>query len=282
MNKRILIPTDFSKNALNAIRYAQELYKSLDCDFYFLNVYRGDGYALDSLMMVPEPGEPFYEAAKHESEEGLKILLEKLRLHPDNPKHSYHTISTFNSLLEAIDQSISKYDIDIVVMGTKGKTDATKISYGTNTISVMQEMTYCPVLVVPENVRFSPPKEIVFPTNFKTAFKYRELAYLIEIAKMHTCSVQVLYIDATDGLDRKQQENKELLIAIFDEIQYSFHSLKGVKVHEGINAFIESRDSDMIAFVNRKHSFFRDIFKKPLVKELGNNSQVPILKMNDR
>ena len=63
MNKRILVPTDFSKNSLNAIHYALELYKSVDSDFYFMNVYQVDGYTIDNMMMLPEPGEPNYEAA---------------------------------------------------------------------------------------------------------------------------------------------------------------------------------------------------------------------------
>ena len=185
MNKRALVPTDFSKNALNAIHYALELYRSVDCEFYFLNVFQVQGYTLDNMMMFPEPGEPSYEIAKKASEEGLEDLLEQLRLLPSNAKHTYHTVSTFNSLSEAIQQAIAKYDIDIVVMGTKGRTSSRKAIFGTNTIHVMEELTECPVLAVPENIRFSKPREIVFPTNFKTAFKHRELAYLIEIAVKH-------------------------------------------------------------------------------------------------
>ncbi len=70
MNKRILIPTDDSKKALNAIKYALGLYKDERCDFYFLNAFHASGYSLESLM-VAEPGERLYEAAKSESEKGL-------------------------------------------------------------------------------------------------------------------------------------------------------------------------------------------------------------------
>ena len=51
MDKRILLPTDYSKNALNAIRYALDLYKDVRCDFYFLNAFHASGYSLDSLMV---------------------------------------------------------------------------------------------------------------------------------------------------------------------------------------------------------------------------------------
>ena len=39
MTKRILIPTDFSKNAWTAVEYALELYKREQVVFYFLNSY---------------------------------------------------------------------------------------------------------------------------------------------------------------------------------------------------------------------------------------------------
>ncbi|WP_368662392.1 universal stress protein [Zobellia laminariae] len=55
MYKRILVPTDFSKNALNAVRYALDLYAKLNCEFYFLNVFKLEYYTTDTLI-IPEPG----------------------------------------------------------------------------------------------------------------------------------------------------------------------------------------------------------------------------------
>lgn len=53
------------------------------------------------------------------------------------------------------------------------------------------------------------------------------------------------------------------------------------KVQSGISAFIESRESDMIAFVNKKHNFFGSMFSKPLVKEMGYHSKIPVLTLHD-
>ncbi|MEJ2113114.1 MAG: universal stress protein [Flavobacteriaceae bacterium] len=39
MRRKILLPTDFSKNAWHAINYALELYKDENCDFYILNAF---------------------------------------------------------------------------------------------------------------------------------------------------------------------------------------------------------------------------------------------------
>ncbi|MEO0902953.1 MAG: universal stress protein [Bacteroidota bacterium] len=37
--QKILIPTDFSENAWNAISYAMYLFRNRKCTFYFLNTY---------------------------------------------------------------------------------------------------------------------------------------------------------------------------------------------------------------------------------------------------
>lgn len=280
MNKRILLPTDFSKNALNAIRYAIDLYQEQECTFYLLNAYQVHGYSIDS-MMVPEPGEERYEAAKKVSEEDMSKLMDVLEFQRDNSKHSFETISTFNSLLYAVSTTIAKKDIDLVIMGTKGATGAAAIVFGTNAVDVMENITACPVLAIPENHRFSPPNEIVFPTDYRNGFKRRELNYLMEISKIHNAPIRVLHVERESKLDRVQEDNKALLEAIFEGQDYTNHQLTDVKVHTGINTFIQSRGSDMICFVNSKHGFFSALLSKPLVKELGYNANIPILVLND-
>lgn len=279
MDKRILVPTDFSKNALNAIRYALNLYKEIKCEFYFLNVFRLDSYSTDNLF-IPEPGSAEYEAAKTRSEEEFNKLLDILKLHHNNVKHSYHTISTFNFLEEALKQIIAEKDIDLVVMGTQGATGAKGLIFGSNTVNTMEKIRECPVLAVPENVRFSSPKEIVFPTDYKSAFKRKELSYLIEISKMHDTAIRVLYVAKKVELNDEQLNNQKLLGDILGTLNHSFHTLSLKDVSDGLTSFVESRDSDMIAFINRKHFFFSSIFSKPMVKEIGYNAIVPILALH--
>ncbi len=281
MDKRVLLPTDFSKNALNAIRYALDLYKDQKCEFYLLNAFQVDGFSLDNQMMVPEPGEMAYEAAKKQSEERLEKLMDILELHHDNAKHKIHQVSTYNSLLYAIKDTIAKKDINIVVMGTKGYTGAESVIFGTNTVNVMEQVTQCPILAIPDNVRFSAPKEIVFPTDYKSNFKRKELQYLLEIAKYHQAFIRVLHIVKEPDLNKTQQSNKVLLEAILEGYNHSFHNMSDLKVPTGISAFVESRESDMIAFINKKHGLFGKIWSKPLAKEIGYHSKIPVLTMHE-
>ena len=54
MKTKILIPIDFSKNSLNALIYATELYNNKVCEFYVVNAYYRSGFYADSLL-IPKP-----------------------------------------------------------------------------------------------------------------------------------------------------------------------------------------------------------------------------------
>lgn len=281
MENRVLLPTDYSKNSLNAIKYATDLYKDVPSKFYLLNAFHASGYSLDSLM-VAEAGERHYEAAKAKSNEGMANLVEALQSLQENPKHSFESICAFNALLLAIEEVIKAKDVDIVVMGTKGISNSSNAVFGTNAVGVMEKITQCPVIAVPGELSFVPPKEIVFPTDYNTAFKRRELNYMTEIAKLHKSAIRILHIEKESELNQGQQNNLDLLKDILEGIEFSFHTLKNINVSQGIQVFIESRESDMVAFLNRKHKFFNSILANPLVKEIGYYSEIPILVLKDQ
>ncbi|GGG29551.1 universal stress protein UspA [Dokdonia pacifica] len=280
MKTKILLPTDFSKNAWNAISYATDLFKGKECEFYILNAYTSKGYVLES-MMVPEPGETEFERAKTISEKGLSKILEMLSFRDRDDKHTFYTISQFNSLLEALKDIVEKKDIDMVIMGTKGSTNSKSVVFGSNAITAMEKLRNCPVIAIPEEARYGGLKEIVFPTSFKTHFKHRELQYLTTIAKHANAPIRVIHVDTDDTLDKVQKNNKQLLEECFEEVTYTFHTLHGSSISEAVRIFVESRESDMIAFINKKHAFFGSVFSKPMVKEIGLYSKVPIMALHD-
>ena len=136
-------------------------------------------------------------------------------------------------------------------------------------------------MAIPEEFRFSTPKEIVFPTNYKSTYSRKELNYLIEIAKMHDTSIRILHFSKKTGLDADQETHKQLLDDILKSVDHSFHTLTDKDIAQGITSFVESRNSDMIAFINKKHFLFGSIFSRPLVKEIGYDAIVPILALNE-
>lgn len=281
MKRKILLPTDFSKNAWYAMTYALELYKNYTCDFHILNVFSATSNIFDSLINM-EPGSELYEKAKLKSENGLAKVLDMISLlDAKNPKHHFEVVSKFNNPVEAIKHFVDEKDIEVIVMGTKGETDSRTKVFGGVAVDVMEKVRNCPVIVVPEQAKHNAPKEIVFPTDFKTHFKKHELNYLVELAKNCDAFVKVLHVKKEEKLKALQLNNKKLLEEYFEDISCSFHTLSDIEIPAAINCFVESRDSDMVAFINRKHAFFGSILTNPLVKELGYTSKVPLLVMHD-
>ncbi len=280
MKRKILLPTDFSENAWNAILYATRLFKDIECDFYILNVYSVIGFASDN-MLVPEIGEIAYLKVKEASEKGLNRTLFKLSLNEDNQNHEFFILSRISSLIQSIKEVVDENDIDMIFMGTKGATNSGDFFFGSNTVKVMEKVRNCPVMAIPTNKTVKNPKEIVFPTGYRTHYKRKELQYLIDILDMNQATLRILHIKEDGGLDQDQESNKRILEEYFSGIKHSFHFIKADTILKGLNDFVKLRDSDMIAFINKEHGFFENLFSKPMVKKLGHHSNIPVLALHD-
>lgn len=270
MKKKILLPTDFSDNAWNAIKYAVELYKEEECEFYVLHAHSMDSSTSEVML-----GKAYEEAEENAQKEFSKIL-EKLSV-ARNSRHNFFMIFEFRPLLEAVRDVINKNNIDIIVMGTKGATGNKKLIYGSNAILIMEKVQNCPVLTIPEEARYKKISEIIFPTDYKTNFKGKEVQRLVKIARINDAAIRIVHVSVNDTLDEEQESNKKLLEEYFNGLTHTSHIIKSKDVQASISEFIESRNGDMITFVNRKHSFLTNMFAKPLVQKLGLYSKIPIL-----
>lgn len=281
MTRRILLPTDFSVNALQAINYALELYKDEPCVFYLLNVFHINSDNLESILKM-KPESEIFENAKSTSTSKMEKLVADIGsgVHA-NSKHSFQTTTIFNNPLEAIKTMVEQKDIELIVMGTRGETNSRSKIYGSNALSVMEKVRNCPVIVVPQLAKLNLPKEIVFPTNYKSHHKRRQLKYLIDVAKRCDASIKVLHVLANENLSDQQLVKKKQLEGFFEDVDHSFHFLRSISVPTAINCFVDSRESDMVAFINKKHSFFASILNQPLVKGIAYDSRVPILVMHE-
>ncbi len=282
MKKHILIPTDFSKNAWNALNYAINLFKDEECTFFLLNAYQLYHFTTDSII-VPEPGEKSYEESKATSEKGLEDLIDGLQSSVDNSNHSFEMISVYNGVLKAVKETIKSKEINLVVMGTKGEGNPMNALYGSNAVTIIENVRKCPILVIPEisQIPANLPGEVVFATNFKYYYKRRELAPLVDIASRLTAPIRILNVSGERKITNEQEVNRELLTDYFEGFDYSFHTLTNISVAPGVHAFMESRSSTILALYNRKHGFFSALFTTSLVKELSESPHFPILVLQE-
>ena len=76
--KNILIPTDFSENSWNAIKYALLFFKKTPCNFYLLHVTLIPNYAAGDVPIIPT--ETVLEnTLLKQAKKGLKQLQKKIQ-----------------------------------------------------------------------------------------------------------------------------------------------------------------------------------------------------------
>lgn len=282
MITNILIPTDFSRNAWQAVQYALVLFKSHHCNIHLVNAFEfSDGM---SFFINPEPGDEEYETAKSEAEDNLAKVLDMMALKPVNQKmHNVTCEAICGEPLNVIKDYISKHPINLIIMGTQGTSNTSEAVYGSVSVNVMEKVRKCPVMVIPLVAEIKQPTEIVFPSKFKSQFSDDNLSVLKFLSKRCNAEIKVLYIfkDGDSKLSEDQIKSKTNLLDLLYGCKISYKQLHHQVVLNGINCFIESRESDMVCFLNKKHAFFGSILSRPLVKEITFYTHVPILVLHE-
>lgn len=273
--KNILLPTDFSDNSLNAITYTLEMYRDEKVKFVLFHAYKVFEYYENSILAA-EPSAKSMEKARKDIENDLKDLVDEVS-EKAGKQHEFIT-TTHNLLLtDAIKKELRSRRIHLIAIGTQGHTGAKEVIYGSNTLNIMEEIEKCPILAIPAHASFHPPQEIVLANSFKVELTPGDLDFLINLALKYDSAIRILHISEEGGLNKSQNYNRKQLQEKLSEVKHSFHFLEYLSVPMGIYSFSESRGSDIIAFVNKKHTVIENMLLNPLYKNLAHFSKVPVL-----
>jgi len=272
MEKRILLPTDFSDNSWSAIVYALKLYADEVCTFHFLHSTTLGATTMTNLSNKLK--KTIYDNALKE----LLELKEMAESSDANSNHRFEIILSSKDLNVAVDEAIIKYDIDLIIMGTKGATGTGEFLFGTNTVHLINNISMCPVLVLPEDYDFVEPKEIAFPTDFNHFFSKTELEPLKQLADMYNAKIRIVHINEEEKLDNLQEYNLMVLKSYLFDYEHSFHWMpEYAKKTIEIKDFVTELDIKMLAMINYKHSFIENLIKEPVIKKIGRQPIVPFL-----
>jgi nucleotide-binding universal stress UspA family protein len=273
--KKILLPTDFSENAYNAISYAVKAFKDEECNFYLLNTYTPVLY--DSEYILYNSTQPnLAEAYKKNSLTGLRKVERKINRDFKNPNHHFEKISAFNLLIDEMKEQVKSKEINLVVMGTQGATGAEEILIGTNTVHAINKLKV-PLLTIPSGYEYHPPVNILFPTDFELHFSAPQLEPILNLVKNHTSKLNILHVFFGEDLDEKQEENKKNLSKVLKDLQHHFYTVENKSVPKAIKKFQEQNAVDLLFMVNNKRSFFENLLFRPVVNIIGFHIKVPFM-----
>ncbi|MBD0825350.1 MULTISPECIES: universal stress protein [Aestuariibaculum] len=270
--KNILLPTDFSDNAWNAVVYALKLYADEPSTFYILNTVtiQTASYGVLSSKLK--------DTMKDNSKKELEALKKLVETCDHNANHEFHYLQGTEDIVVSMRKIVKEKNIDLIIMGTKGASGAKEFFFGSNTVQVVNHIHDCPVLVIPEDYDFKVPKQVAFPTGFLRAYSETELAPIKQLADLFNSKIRVVHINVEEKLTASQEENLEHLKTLLADYDHSFHWMPNYanKASE-INDFIEELNIEALTMVNYKHSFIEDIIKEPVIKRIGFHPTVPFL-----
>jgi nucleotide-binding universal stress UspA family protein len=278
--KNILVPTDFSDNALNAASYAMSFYKEKAVRFFLLHV---------SLMEEIDNEVCYYKISdtvlEHKTAynpvQKLKSEVKKLKKLSDSNLHEFQYLHENVQFIEAIRRSVEENEIDYIVMGTKGASGRSNALLGSQTAAVITKVK-CTVLVIPENARYTEPKNIVFPTDFNNFYKGKVLGTLIEFLKTKNTALNILYVSKkVRELSVLQRKNRSYLEDYLQDKPHSFYYITNENIDNAIETFVEKVDVDMIAMIAKNLNFFQRILFRPIVEKLSYHTKIPFLVLHE-
>lgn len=275
----ILIPTDFSDNSRNAIRYAVDYFAHIPVNFFLLHI------SIFNPQLKYSGQEEFTESQGssviNSPNVALREEIKKCSSLTQNPEHIFFPIYEEALLVEAIRKHLMEKDIDYIVMGTKGASKRNRNELGSNTSEVIKKVK-CPVLVIPEKASFAAVRNISFLTDYNCIYRNKVITKLSQILALKNAALRVLHIRSQNSeLTAEQRDNKGFLHYFFKDTKHSFHYLENKNFEVGIQDFVETWEIDMIAIVAKNLNLINRLLFTPVTHTTNYQSEIPFLILHE-
>ncbi len=278
--KRILVPTDFSKTAQMAIDVAADIAKRSGAQLTLLHVIEetssgsgsfnvGGQMNLDGdmedrlfmLKMIERAKKQMEKAATDPKLEGVKV---KRELRIGSPFHGMTTIIADNK-------------VDLVVMGTSGRTALEEMVIGSNTEKVVRHAA-CPVLTIHNKPATKNFKDIVYATSMN---KDEEIfsRFVKKAQEMYDSTIHLVRINTPSNFQRDVVVRKAME-DFANKLQlkkYTINIFNDLSEEEGIIYFAESIDADMVAMATHGRTGFAHVLAGSIAEDVVSHSKRPVL-----
>ncbi|GHA24166.1 universal stress protein UspA [Salinimicrobium marinum] len=271
--KKLLVPTDFSEHAENALKIAAQLAKKYKGEIYLLHMIE-----LPVDMTNPVGGtrtsdlpEAIYFmklARKRFSEVLNKPYLEGLTVH--------ETVQ-FHQAFDGIMEISKKYDCDFIVMGSQGATGFKEMFVGSNTEKVVRTSDI-PVLVVKRDRPNFKIENFVFATNLSLESK-SALQQAIEFATLMDAKLHLVFVNTANefqtSVDTDNNLKKYMEGSSFNN--YEFHVHNDSSVENGILNFAGKINADLVGMATHGRKGLSHFFNGSISEDLVNHANIPVV-----
>lgn len=272
--KRILVPTDFSEEANNALLAAHSLANNTDSSILLLHVVE-DPHVVSFNTM----GQSQYDSM--ENVYVIKLIektKEKLQAIIDDPKFSDIDISykvDIGNSYSSIIEHIASHQASLIIMGTKGVGGLEEILIGSVTDKVVRHAS-CPVITVKKCQDLTQIKNIVFATDLK-----EDQSQIIDaLKKLQTYFGAKLHIiKVYDSIWLKEEEVEERIKEFTLREGITNFSIKVVRDADEADAIMEyaaDLEAGMIAMGSHDRHGLLYLLADHISKDVVNHAHRPI------
>lgn len=276
--KTIIHATDFSDNAITALKYAYTLSKKTKAVLWVIHVFNNSTFASNI-------NDPILLPVKESIQQKNAKLKEFCKLHLGSD------IETLNIQIEAIENSsvingiISKADelcASMIVTGMKGKSALKELLMGSTTKKLI-EIAPCPVLAIPINATLNQIKTIVYTTDFEEE-DIIAIFRLAEIAKIFNATIKIVHVFQKSDTDAQQEMEwfKEILKQKVIYKNLEFDLVFSDDIYNYLVFYLNKVDANLIGMLERGNKgLIKKIFHKDLVKKMESTIHIPLISFNE-
>ncbi|WP_158798634.1 universal stress protein [Pedobacter sp. L105] len=271
--KQILVATDFSKSAANAMAYAVELAKVLHLDICVIHaIHPTEGINNSTYNAI------FIENYYANKRQALKEWADGFA-GSGAATVNMITLCDVGFLKNVITRYVDQHPVELLVMGITGSTGITGI-VGSNA-SMMVTKVKTPTLIIPLESKFNKAPMITLATDFETRLSAEDVNALNEMVKAFSpAKMQVLYVaEKTDEKSVRTGEAK--LKDLIKHTELEFNSINNSSALNGIIDFIESHETDILCLVKHHHNIVYRLFTRSTVNQVMNKTVKAILVLHE-
>jgi nucleotide-binding universal stress UspA family protein len=271
----ILVPTDFSKNAKNALDYAIEIANVTSSKLMLFHAYQ-----------VPDLATELTDIPVIDLEKLIVRELKKLERYVHATSAKKLTVEYAYRCgfpVEEIRLCAERIKADLMVMGLHGSGFLKEKLIG-SVSTVLINNSKCPVMIINQHVKFKRIK------NIALAFDYTEienkstllpLNEFIHLFKSHIFIFNVVKseLQAVSSISKAVDGMK--LAHALENVEHSFHYSENEDIQEGINKFVLDKNIDMVVMIPHKHSPLHNLFHKSETKKMAFHTKIPLLALNE-
>lgn len=272
---RILVPTDFSDTARNAVNYALQMAKELPAtEIILFNSFDKVVAGSDGTPLASDP-----DTHRNLSVLALRNLVKELDA---ETSVNVTTRAEEGSLISNIQALAEQGTIDLVVMGINGATRMEQIMIGSSTLSVISN-TGIPVLVIPPDATYKGVRTVVFASDMKNVRDTTPAKSLRRILEIFRPTVHVVNVDTEHyvELTEEYKAEKASMDLILDGFNRTYAFMRLYDFTEAINQYALDHGADMIITVPRKHNFLSRLFTTSHTEKLAYHTHIPLLAIHD-